>query len=186
MNVHNPCMQVHTHASRRAVGLLCNLSHSFSGENMFYHFISFLSSVLPPSLHFLTQQHVALPRLLCWNHRPHPALWQQPRAFGDVILCVCVICVCVLVLLSLCGAIFCCKPALLGHICFVRTFSPHKRTIKQWTRTRLKWSQSKAFYLKVKHSYWAWELNKCCSVVFPLFALIWFICVPNNSCKFCH
>lgn len=57
-----------------------------------FHF--FLLRFLSPSLLcFLVQQHVALPRLLCWNHRPHPALWQQPCAFGGVILCVWV-CVC--------------------------------------------------------------------------------------------
>lgn len=68
--------------SCRALGLRCNLSRSFSGEKhgLSFHFScapSHSHSPLPP-LDFLAQQHVSLRRLLCWNHRPHPVLWQQP------------------------------------------------------------------------------------------------------------
>lgn len=188
MNVHKPLhASAHTHTFHRAVGLLCNLSHSFSGEKyvLSFHFISFFCAPsLPPLSHSATCSPPQTPVLK--SQATSCALTAAPCFWRCDSVRVCHLRVCVLVLLYLCRAIFCFKPVLLGHICFVRKFSPHKRTTKQWTQTRLKWSQSKAFYLKVKHSYWAWELNKCCSVVFPLFALIWFLCVPNNSCKFCH
>lgn len=97
----NLCMQVHTHPAE--LWDYSAISTTLSpGKNMFYHFILFLSSTLPltlppslsPSLRFLAQQHVALPRLLYWNHRPHPVLWQKPCAFGGVIRSKCV-CMCV-------------------------------------------------------------------------------------------
>lgn len=78
----------------------CAISTALSpGKNMFFYFISFLSTALPltlppSSLSFLTQQHVALPRLLCWNHRPHPVLRQQLWAAGPVMIWVCTLCVC--------------------------------------------------------------------------------------------
>lgn len=123
-----PNASSHTHPAELWDYSAISATLSPGKKNMFYHFISFLSSALPPSLGFPTQQHVAPPQTpVLKSQATSRALTAAPCFCWCDLACVDCVCSRIAIFLSV-GPYFAFRTALFKLCYLVRGFPPLKGT----------------------------------------------------------